>query len=248
MRSAQSERAKRASARRQRVTGGVSARSASPSAGSRSGRPGWASIGRNPRRRHGLGVRRGFVSWHPPVSTRWPGSQAGRVGGGGGGWVGGGASSPPGGGACSLPAARAACAVGRLLWRRDDGGPRARVRALPLVLFFLRGRVSLPAVGFLHAGAPSRSRCRPRAGAVSAVYGGRRGGPVSGHGPRRRVPRCAGGGFAPDVRRGHPSPRGDSLGRPSVPPRGIARPAAGLPSGGVGSLWSVYGAAPPALP
>jgi hypothetical protein len=66
--------------------------------------------------------------------------------------------------------------------------------------------------------------CRRSHWCRGRVYGGRRGGPSFGHGPRRRVPRCAGGGFAPDVRRGHPSPSGDSFGRPFVPRLGIARP------------------------
>jgi hypothetical protein len=97
MRTAQSERAKRASARRQRVTVGGHGLPSGPSAGSRGGRPGGASIGRNPWRRHGLGVRRGFVSGHPPAANRCRGSQPGRLVGGGGGRVGGGASAPPGG-------------------------------------------------------------------------------------------------------------------------------------------------------
>jgi hypothetical protein len=93
MRTAQSERAKRASARRQRVTVGGQGLPSGPSAGSLGGRPGRASIGRNHCGRNGLGVRRGFVSGHPPSATWCRGSQSGRVVGGGGGWVGGGACS-----------------------------------------------------------------------------------------------------------------------------------------------------------
>lgn len=148
----------------------------------------------------------------------------------------------PGAGARSPAAWSAAAAAGSVVVHCPPVRPRPCVVACRRS-HWCRGRVCgrprspVPLLGYLGAGMTSDGgrfarvalqRLPVRRSCVRCgwcrVYGCRRGGPVSGHVPRRRIPRCAGGGFAPDVRRGHPSPRGDSFGRPFVPRLGIARP------------------------
>lgn len=184
------------------VTGPVMPRDPAPSQRAADPRSGRSRSVRNPRRGLGLRVRRWFVHRLPPFGgtavrvrcerSGWPVRRRGAR------WC-----------ICS-PRSSGAARAGWL------GRPRASPPSFPWCASG-GGRALLPCLGgTLPSAGPGIQATRrgPR------VYGGRRGGPSSGHGPRRRR-----------VGSGRPSSPGVAVGHPPWPLARVRSASATLPSG-----------------